>query len=139
MFKTILVPVDLWHIEKGSDMIERAKYLADTGNARLTLLNVVPEVPSYVMSEFPPDMHERAVESATADLQAVVRKHDLPTSTRIVVKSGNPARVILDHAEEGKFDLIMVASHLPGLRDYLLGSVAGKIVRHARCPVLVLR
>ena len=139
MFKTILVPVDLWHIEKGSDMIERAKYLADTGNARLTLLNVVPEVPSYVISELPPDMHERAVENATADLQAVVRKHDLPISTRIVVKSGNPARVILDQAEAGNFDLIMVASHQPGLRDYLLGSVAGKIVRHARCPVLVLR
>ncbi len=139
MFKSILIPVDLWHIEKGSDMIERAKYLADTGNARLTLLNVVPEVPSYVISELPPDMHERAIENATADLQAVVRKHDLPISTSIVVKSGNPVRVILDHAEEGNFDLIMVASHQPGLRDYLLGSVAGKIVRHARCPVLVLR
>ncbi len=139
MFKTILVPVDLWHIEKGSDMIERAKYFADTDNSKLTLLNVIPEIPSYVMSEFPPDMHERAIENATADLQSVARKHDLPISISIVVKSGNPARVILDHAEQGSFDLIMVASHKPGLRDYLLGSVAGKIVRRARCPVLVLR
>ena len=140
MFKTILVPVDLWHIEKGSDMIERAKYLADTGNSQAHAAQCCSGSPVIRDERTSHRICTNArVESATADLQAVVRKHDLPTSTRIVVKSGNPARVILDHAEEGKFDLIMVASHQPGLRDYLLGSVAGKIVRHARCPVLVLR
>jgi len=68
MYKTVLVPVDLSHIEKGSKMIERAKYLADTNNSQLTLLNVIPEIPSYVAIELPSDLHEKAVENAEADL-----------------------------------------------------------------------
>jgi len=69
MYKTVLVPVDLSHIEKGSKMIERAKYLADTNNSQLTLLNVIPEIPSYVAIELPSDLHEKAVENAEADLR----------------------------------------------------------------------
>ena len=139
MYKTVLVPVDLSHIKKGSKMIERAKYLADTSKSQLTLLNVIPEIPPYVAIEIPSGLHEKVVENAKADLRDLVRKHDLPSSTRIVVESGNPANVILAYAKKQNSDLIMVASHQPGLRDFLLGSVAGKIVRHARCSVLVIR
>ena len=139
MYKTVLVPVDLSHIEKGSKMIERAKYLADTSRSQLTLLNVIPEIPPYVAIEVASGLHEKVVETAKADLRDLARKHDLPSSTGIVVESGNPASIILAHAEREKSDLIMVASHQPGLRDYLLGSVAGKVVRHARCSVLVIR
>ena len=139
MYKTVLVPVDLSHIEKGSKMIERAKYLADTNNSQLTLLNVLPEIPPYVAIEIPSGLHEKVVENATADLKDLVRKHDLPSSTKIAVESGNPANVILAYAKKENSDLIMVASHQPGLTDYLLGSVAGKVVRHAQCSVLVVR
>ncbi len=139
MYKTVLVPVDLSHIEKGSKMIERAKYLADTSKSQLTLLNVIPEIPPYVAIEIPSGLHEKVVENAKADLRDLVRKHDLPSSTMVVVESGNPANAILAYAKKENSDLIMVASHQPGLKDYLLGSVAGKVVRHARCSVLVLR
>ena len=139
MYKKVLVPVDLSHIEKGSKMIERAKYLADTNKSQLTLLNVIPEIPPYVAIEIPSGQHEKVVENAKADLRGLVRSHNLPSSTRIVVESGNPANAILAYAKKENSDLIMVASHQPGLKDYLLGSVAGKVVRHARCSVLVLR
>ncbi len=139
MYKKVLVPVDFSHIEKGSKMVERAKYLADTSKSQLTLLNVIPEIPPYVAIEIPSGLHEKVVENARADLRELVRKHDLPASTKVVVESGNPAGVILAYAEKEKCDLIMVASHQPGLKDYLLGSVAGKVVRHAHCSVLVLR
>ena len=35
--------------------------------------------------------------------------------------------------------MIVIASHDPGLADYLLGSTAGRVVRHAHCSVLVVR
>ena len=35
--------------------------------------------------------------------------------------------------------MIVIASHDPGLVDYLLGSVAARVVRHAHCSVLVTR
>ncbi len=139
MYKKVLVPVDLAHIEKGSEMIERAKYLADTNKSQLTLLNVVPEIPTYVALELPTGLHENVVNSAEADLKELIRKHDLPAATKIIVKNGNPASIILAQAQQENCDLIMIASHQPGLSDYLLGSVAGKVVRHARCSVLVIR
>ena len=42
-------------------------------------------------------------------------------------------------AEEKKAELIIVASHQPGLQKYFLGSTAAKVVRHATCSVIVVR
>ena len=48
-------------------------------------------------------------------------------------------KTILEVADETHADLIIVASHQPDVQDYFLGSTAAKVVRHARCSVLVLR
>jgi len=42
-------------------------------------------------------------------------------------------------AEEAVADLIVVGSHRPAMKDYLLGTNAARVVRHARCSVLVAR
>ena len=46
---------------------------------------------------------------------------------------------ILRVAEEAEADLIVVGSHRPAMKDYLLGTNAARVVRHARCSVLVAR
>jgi nucleotide-binding universal stress UspA family protein len=46
---------------------------------------------------------------------------------------------ILGVAEEADADLIVVGSHRPAMKDYLLGTNAARVVRHARCSVLVAR
>ena len=46
MYNTVLIPVDLSHIEKSSKMIERARYQADTNKSQLTMLKVIPEIPT---------------------------------------------------------------------------------------------
>ncbi|MCP3868497.1 MAG: universal stress protein [Gammaproteobacteria bacterium] len=46
---------------------------------------------------------------------------------------------ILADAERSGADLIVIASHQPELSDYLLGSNAAKVVRHAKCDVYVVR
>ncbi|MGI9405596.1 MAG: universal stress protein [Hyphomicrobiaceae bacterium] len=139
MFKTILVPVDLAHADKSHDMIEKAKQLADQNDSQLTLLNVIPEMPSYVASQMPSGLHQKVMDTAKNELAELARKHDVPETATLQVKHGNVAQVILGEAERSETDLIVIASHQPGLSDYLLGSVAGKVVRHAHCSVLVLR
>ena len=57
----------------------------------------------------------------------------------IVVRYGSPSPVILDEAEERDIDLIIIASHHPGIKDYLMGSTASRVVRHADCSVLINR
>ena len=46
---------------------------------------------------------------------------------------------ILRAAEEAQADLVVVGSHRPAMKDYLLGTNAARVVRHARCSVLVAR
>ncbi len=46
---------------------------------------------------------------------------------------------MLAAAEERNADLIVIASHRPGLQQFLLGSTASRVVRHATCTVLVKR
>jgi len=45
----------------------------------------------------------------------------------------------LQAAEDCDANLIMIASHKPGLRDYFIGSTAARVIRHAQCSVLVER
>ena len=46
---------------------------------------------------------------------------------------------ILGAAEEAQADLVIVGSHRPAMKDYLLGTNAARVVRHACCSVLVAR
>lgn len=59
---------------------------------------------------------------------------------KIVVEHGESIYdVILETAQEADVDLIVVGSHRPKMKDYLLGTNAGRVVRHANCSVLVAR
>lgn len=139
MFKNILVPVDLAHLEKGTALIDRVKQVAGRHDGKLTLLNVVPEIPGFVIGQLPKGVYEKMMSDAEAALQDLVKKHGLAASTEIKIERGHPAHQILHVATKTHADLILVASHQPGLSDYLLGSTAGKVVRHAQCSVLVVR
>ena len=55
------------------------------------------------------------------------------------VRVGGIYHEILAEAAEWGADLIVVGSHRPVVSDYLLGSNAKTIVRHAVCSVLVVR
>jgi len=56
------------------------------------------------------------------------------------VVQGTPYNAILTVAKDGDFDLIVMGTHgRTGISHVLLGSVAEKVVRHARCPVLTIR
>lgn len=59
--------------------------------------------------------------------------------SRAVVANGTVYEEILKAAKETKCDFIVMASHRPELKDYLLGPNAARVVRHAECSVLVIR
>ena len=139
MFKNILVPIDLTHVEESGGLIEQAKHFADSSDGQLTLLNVVPDIPGYVAAELPAGLRENVLRNAKTELSRLANESGLPASTKISIETGSPATKILDTAKEGNADVIIIASHQPGIADYLLGSTASKVVRHAHCSVVVLR
>ena len=57
-----------------------------------------------------------------------------------VVREGDPGLLIADYADECHADLIVMPSHgYHGVKRLLLGSVAERVLRHAKCPILLLR
>jgi nucleotide-binding universal stress UspA family protein len=75
------------------------------------------------------------------ELAARVREVDAyDLKPKLVVEHGESIyQVILEAAREADVDLIIVGAHRPEMKDYLLGTNAGRVVRHASCAVLVAR
>ncbi len=136
MFQTILVPVALSDIDKATPMLDAARQLGGE-NARVVLMSVVENVPTYVATELPGGFMDKAKQNAHDSLAKIAR--DAGLQVEIVVRSGQPSAGIIGTAKEKNADVIIIASHQPGLSDYLLGSTAHRVVRHAKCSVLVLR
>ncbi len=136
MYKCILVPIDLSHTEKGAATLEVANRLKDD-DGQVVLVNVVADFPQYVSAEIPKDLLEKQKADSQAALERIANKTG--AGCRVHVRTGRAPREILTTAQDVKADLIIVGSHQPGLEDYLLGSTAARVVRHATCSVLVMR
>lgn len=139
MTKKILVPIDVSHEQAGGAALSLANDMAKLKGAKLVLLNVVERVPAFVESQLPEGYAEAAVSAASEKLTEFAGSLDLEAAPEIVVRRGHPSTEILEYAEAIGADLIVIASHEPELADYLLGSVAARVVRHASCSVLVVR
>ena len=135
MYHNILVPISFDAERDTSEPLKLAQLLA-TPEAKITLLHVVEHIPGYAISYLPADYTSEVRVAIKADLDKMAA--DLPNAEAVVIE-GHSGRSILDWAEENKPDLIIMASHRPGLQDYLLGSTAAHVVRHARCAVHVVR
>jgi len=137
--KTILVPIDIAQMEAADAALELARDVAATYGARLVLLNVIEQVPGYVAAQLPKTFHDNAMAEANARLEELASRHRVDDKAEIVVRDGHPSTQILEYASAAAADLIVIASHDPGLSDYFLGSVAARVIRHAHCSVLVVR
>ena len=138
MFNKILVPVDIDQ-EASAASLPVAGEMAKKYGASLTLLNVQAPVPAMVMSYLPEGFPKETDAAVQGKLKALASEYMLGSNTDFAVRHGNSYHEILDYAEENGTELIVLASHHPGLADYLLGSTAGHVVRHAQCSVMVLR
>lgn len=136
MYKRIIVPVDMSQIEKGEKILRRAMALRDEGGS-IVLLNITENLPGYLTIEVPADFIDKNVADATERLKALDAA--CGAQAEIMVKVGGPADQILKLADETGADLIIVASHRPNFSNYLLGATADRVVRHAKCSVLVDR
>ena len=136
MYKTILVPIDMAHVAKGKANIELAAQHAAAG-ARIILLNVIEDIPNWAAVELPAGLLDKSRESSLSELKAIATATGM--EMEVEVHTGHSYNTILEVAKEKNADLIIIASHRPGLQDYFLGSTAAKVVRHANCSVLVVR
>lgn len=123
MYNTIIVTTDFSDEASTIQSLKKADNLSDSG--RIILLHVLEAVP-YLVSQTRETMGQW-IKKSGVEAEIEVR-HD-----------GSSYHNIIESAKEHKADLILINSHKPTLQDYLLGSTSGKVVRHAKCSVLVDR
>lgn len=135
MYHNILVPISFDAERDTSGPLKLAKLLS-TPEAQVTLLHVVEHIPDYAISYMPTEYLTEARKAIQDELDSLAET--LPNAKGVVIE-GHSGRTILDWAETNKPDLIIMASHRPGMQDLLLGSTATHVVRHAKCAVHVVR
>lgn len=141
MYKDILVPVDLEDESSWKAALGHAVGLAQAFGARLHVMTVVPDFGTAMVAQyFPKDYEQKVLAEARENLHAFTRDR-IPEGVEVqhIVGHGRVYDEILRVAEEIRCDLILMASHRPELKDYLLGPNAARVVRHARHSVLVVR
>jgi nucleotide-binding universal stress UspA family protein len=146
MFRRILVATDFSACSQQA--FERALEIASAAGGTVDLVHVfrTPDViPPEVMvrggrgdQSLTTLYREHAQEEMDALLRTVEKYGAHVGSARL--EDGDPARRILERAETGKYDLVVVGTHgRTGLEHALLGSVAEKVVRLCPVPVLSVR
>ena len=141
MYQRILLTIDLPNQETQKKAVDTAVSLARNFSAKLTVMTVVPDFGmSIVGSFFPEGFEEKALAKAAEHLKDFVKGHvpdDVEMQT--AVAHGTIYSEVLRVAKETGASMIVMASHRPELKDYLLGPNAARVVRHAQCSVLIVR
>ncbi|QLH82887.1 universal stress protein [Halosimplex pelagicum] len=141
MYETILIPTD------GSAHAERAARhavsLAEAFDATVTVLGVADlnrAAGAFSAGGIDDEFRERVrgdAESAVEEAAALADDR-VPVETAVV--DGDPAKAIVDYADEGEFDAVAMGTHgRRGLSRLVFGSVARYVVRHTTRPVLTAR
>ena len=120
--------------------------VAKTNRATLTVLHVIaPLVPvspdQYVGPETWRELDQETRRWTKRKLDALTAK---ARKSRVKVigltADGSPAQQIVRVAKSRRFDLVIIGTHgRTGLAKFFLGSVAGRVVSTAHCPVLTVR
>ena len=140
--KKILCAVDL--SEHSPAVADYAKTLAQSLNAQVICLYVAPSLSQYVGFHVPPSSIENfvgeIVSGADATMNAFLAEQFPGVKVEGKVVTGYAAEEVLNLADEQGVDMIIMGTHgRRGIDRILFGSVAEKVVKSAKCPVLTIR
>jgi len=150
MVRKILVPVD--GSEHAAKAVELACDIARLHNSELDLLHVmvrigtthVPEglreygnLEHIQMNEH--DLLASVANKIVMEAQRRARENGVDKANT-VIKHGDPARVIIEYAEQHDIDMIVIGSRgLGDLKGMLLGSVSHKVAHLAECSCITVK
>ncbi|MEM8688605.1 MAG: universal stress protein [Pseudomonadota bacterium] len=137
MFNQIMVPVDLAHTGELAKSLTVASDLSKQYGAPVCYVGVATSQPSEIAHN-PAEYQEKL--AAFAEDQTAQNGHTASARTFI---GHDPVAdvddVLLGAVDEIGADLVVMASHVPSLVDYLWPSNGGKIAAHSKAAVFVVR
>ncbi len=143
MYRKVVVPLD--GSELAEEVLPHVVEMIRGRDSRVYLLSVTPMMRGVArpVVDLRPDGEER--QRVEQELKEYLRKvasrlESVAAEVEVTVRSGRPADEILTFADNVGADLIAMTTHgRSGIRDWIFGSVADRILRGATCPVLLVR
>jgi nucleotide-binding universal stress UspA family protein len=135
MYRKIMVPLDGSHLAE--IVLPYAEEIVARFGAEISLVTVSEATPTDIDR-----LYGSYLEFATAQVRGELKAWGVQEETRIhnEVLRGTPASEIINYADKNQIDLIAMASHgRSGEGPWLLGAIAGKVLRAADKPVLLIR
>ncbi len=122
--------------------------LAGKGKNKITLLKVIDVVPpAGIKFEYglaiadKKGMLEKVYKHASEQMQEIAKKQfaGLPVETTVIKPKKAVYQEIIKFAETNNVSLIVMSTHgRTGVKHFLLGSVAERVVRRSPCPVMIV-
>ncbi|NAW50536.1 universal stress protein [Elizabethkingia argentiflava] len=140
--KTIVLPIDF--SEKSEYLIDEAIKFAQEVKARLSLIHVTPLDIGFAIGDmgfqYFPEVEKSEIKEELLQLNHLEQRvRDRGIECDHILKQGEAASIILDHAEEKKADYIVIGSHgRSGMYDVFIGSLTKSITKNSPIPVLVI-
>jgi len=137
MFKKIMVPVDLAHVEKLALALDTAANLSKLYNAPVTYIGVTSSAPGPLGHN--PAEYEKKL---TDFIATQTRTHGIQADGKTVV-SHDPAvdldDALIKTANDTGSDLIVMATHIPNVSDHFWPSNGGRLATHTNASVFLVR
>ncbi len=137
MFKKIMVPIDLTHADRLKKAMQTAADLSKHYRIPVCYVGVTAETPG-ALGHNPAEYAKKLEDFGKA--QAAEYGHQVTTKA---YASHDPTTdlddTLLNAVRETGADLVVMASHVPGIVDYIWPSNGGKIASHSDASVLVVR
>jgi universal stress protein F len=141
MARKILLTIDLGDPDSIARIFPVAEEMAEKYGDDLHILCVVPNYSMPIVGSFFPEQFEKkALKAASEALSEVIAANAKnPAAVKGHVANGSIYEEIIRVADDLGARLIVMESHRPALKDYLLGPNAARVVRHAKQSVYVHR
>jgi len=141
IYRHVLLAADF--SDHGKEVARKAREIAATNAARLSLVHVVDNLPisdaSYgPIIPFDVDLTEELMAAAKKRLAELGVELGVPEE-RQWLEIGSPKLEIVRIAEENDVDLLVIGSHGRHGLALLLGSTANGVLHYAKCDVLAVR
>lgn len=138
MFK-VLLPIDINQLEAKVPFLDRAIVYLKALEGQFVIMTVMADYGAYFVSPLlPENFVEKAKAKALESLETFA-KHHIPEELvgSLSVRYGSTHAEIITVAEEENVDLIFLGADRPEPVDYLLGTMEGRVMRHATCDVVI--
>jgi nucleotide-binding universal stress UspA family protein len=139
-FKQVLCGTDF--SESSFKALDYGLRFAKLAEGKLIILHLVHVPAGDLLGEKAYTLNFDEAKNRMTEMLEEVRVNRLEryANTELIVDLGDPAEQIIQLASRRNVDLIVTSTHgRSGLSHLIMGSVAEKIIRHAPCPVFVVR